>query len=114
MGDLSPHFSRSEFKCKHCGRLVGPALQLVDLLERIRAITGRPLVVVSGYRCAEHNAAVGGASGSQHVRGTAADIGPFRATLKQAQALGARGVGTKGRWAVHVDVRSGPRAHWEY
>jgi uncharacterized protein YcbK (DUF882 family) len=114
MGDLSPHFSRSEFRCKHCGHLVGPDMQLVDVLERIRGITGRPLIVVSGVRCVVHNANVGGVRGSQHVLGTAADIASGRATLRQAQAAGAKGIGTRGRWAVHVDVRSGARAHWTY
>lgn len=114
MGDLSPHFSRVEFMCRHCRKLRGPALQLVDVLERIRAITGEPLIIVSGHRCAEHNAAVGGVRGSQHVAGQAADIGPGRATLQQAYAAGATGVGTKGKWAVHVDVRRGARAHWLY
>jgi len=114
MGDLSPHFSRSEFRCKHCGALVGPDKRLVALLERIRALTGEPLVVVSGYRCATHNRAIGGARTSQHLRGTAADIPRGRATFDQARAAGARGVGMKGSWAIHVDVRAGSPARWEY
>ena len=114
MGDLSPHFSRSEFRCRHCRALAGPARELVQLLERIRALQGKPLVVVSGYRCAVHNTAVGGASRSQHLLGNAADIPRGRATEEQALELGARGVGLSGRWAVHVDVRTGPRAVWRY
>lgn len=114
MGDLSPHFSRREFRCRHCEALHGPAMQLVDTLERIRALTGRPLIVVSGYRCTTHNRAVGGATTSQHLVGTAADIPRGRATYDQAVAAGARGVGMKGKWAIHVDVRAGARARWEY
>lgn len=113
MGDLSPHFSRSEFRCKHCGRLYGPDMRLVDVLERIRSITGKPLIVVSGYRCPVHNAAVGGARGSRHTAGAAADIPEGRATLLQARAAGARGIGTRGQWAVHVDWRE-TAAHWRY
>lgn len=114
MGDLSAHFSRSEFACRHCGAQKTISPDLIRTLERIRAINGRPLVIVSGYRCAVHNRAVGGASQSQHLLGTAADIGQGRATLHQARALGARGVGVRGRWAVHVDVRVGRPASWTY
>jgi len=67
MGDLSPHFSRSEFRCRcGCGAdAVLPAL--VERLEQIRAILGRPIVIRSGCRCPAHNRAVGGMSGSAHV-----------------------------------------------
>jgi uncharacterized protein YcbK (DUF882 family) len=116
VGDLSPHFSRSEFRCKHCGALVGPDAQLVDVLEYTRALTGRPLRVVSGYRCPTHNARVGGVPSSQHVHGTAADIPPGRLREDQARAFGATGIGLRGEWVVHVDVRSrkGPPAVWKY
>jgi uncharacterized protein YcbK (DUF882 family) len=114
MGDLSAHFSRAEFKCRHCGHLHGPALALVAVLERIRSISGKPLTVVSGYRCPVHNRAVGGAINSRHLHGDAADIPRGRATLAQARAAGAVGVGTSGEWATHVDVRPGGPAHWRY
>jgi len=114
MGDLSPHFSRSEFRCRHCGALSGPDPQLLLVLERIRDLTDQPLRVVSGYRCTTHNRAVGGAVTSQHLSGRAADLPPGRATLTQAVAAGARGVGCKDGWAVHVDVRPGDRATWTY
>lgn len=45
-----------------------------NVLEPARAAYGKPLYVNSGYRCSIHNAAVGGASGSQHMRGEAADL----------------------------------------
>lgn len=114
MGDLSAHFSRSEFRCRHCLRLVGPAGDLVHVLEHIRALSGAPLHVVSGFRCPQHNEAVGGAVGSQHLFGTAADLAQGRATLAQARAAGATGVGVKNGWATHVDVRAGGPAVWVY
>lgn len=120
MGDLSAHFNRSEFRCHGHGQrghidhptLVDPAL--VQVLEAIRAITGRPLRIVSGHRCQWYNARVGGAQRSQHIMGTAADIPPGRCDLVQARRAGARGVGTKGASAVHVDTRAGRLAHWTY
>lgn len=106
MGNLSPHFDTSEFACHHCGRVsVSPSL--VEHLERLRRILGRPIVIVSGWRCAEHNAAVGGAPRSQHLYGRAADIPSGVATVPQALAAGFTGVGHRRGWVVHVDVRSG-------
>lgn len=45
-----------------------------EVLEPARAAYGKPIIVNSGYRCSIHNAAVGGASSSQHMRGEAADL----------------------------------------
>jgi hypothetical protein len=44
------------------------------LLDPVRELWGAPLRVDSGYRCPELNRAVGGAAGSQHLSGEAADI----------------------------------------
>ena len=44
------------------------------VLDRLRSEWGRPIIVTSGYRCKELNAAVGGARYSQHLKGQAADI----------------------------------------
>lgn len=106
MGDLSPHFDVREFRCKHCGAVKVTA-ELVALLERLRSIVAAPLIVVSGYRCPTHNGRVGGASNSYHLRGMAADLRVGYATVGQALDAGATGVGTKGPYAVHVDVRPG-------
>lgn len=49
--------------------------QLIEqLLDPIRAAWGGPITINSGYRCPKLNAAVGGVSTSQHLRGEAADI----------------------------------------
>lgn len=73
---LSEHFSESEMSCHHCGQLPAGGISgvLLDGLERLRTIVGKPIYVTNAYRCPEHNAAVGGVSNSQHVHGTAADI----------------------------------------
>lgn len=122
MGDLSAHFSRSEFRCKGTGQPghrehdtnVDP--ELVQVLENLRAIDGKPLPVVSGKRCAWWNSRVGGARNSQHLLTTAADIPSGRFTSTQAFNAGAIGVGVdRHGWVTHVDTReSGRRALWRY
>ncbi|MCC8145436.1 MAG: D-Ala-D-Ala carboxypeptidase family metallohydrolase [Bacteroidales bacterium] len=47
----------------------------VSLLQPLRNSCGKPLYITSGYRCPELNAAVGGSSSSDHLKGKAADIG---------------------------------------
>jgi uncharacterized protein YcbK (DUF882 family) len=93
---------------------VGPPSELVRLLERLRELKGRSLVILSGHRCPASNRAVGGAPRSRHVVGDAADIPKGYATVKEAAAAGAVGIGDSDGWAVHVDVRPGPPARWSY
>lgn len=114
MGDLSAHFDSSEFADRSTGHRLPPPADLVQVLERIRALRPGPLQIVSGHRCCEHNAAIGGANRSRHIYGDAADIPPGRATPQEAFDAGAVGVGVDGEWAVHVDVRPGDRVRWEY
>lgn len=74
MGDLSKHFSRSEFACRcGCGQDTVDAV-LITVLEHIRAHFGKPITVHSGNRCVAYNRRVGGASSSQHIISRAADI----------------------------------------
>lgn len=110
MGDLSRHFSSSEFRSKDEATLTHAIDQaLVDVLERIRHAAGdRPLTIVSGYRTPAHNRAVGGARNSQHLYGRAADIPRGFVSAEVAHRCGARGVGVCDGWAVHVDTRPGP------
>ena len=110
MGDLSAHFSKSELQCRcGCGSLfVRPAL--LDALETVREFAGVPLVITSGYRCPEHNAAAGGKPDSAHLTGEAADIfipgnkDRFR-ILQAVFQYGPSRVGI-GRDFIHIDVSS--------
>ena len=92
--------------------------ELVEFLNQLRLRFGYALIVNSGYRSPEHNAAVGGVPNSQHVKGLAADIRPQ--DPKQLDALWALAddmneTGGCGRYDsfVHVD-RRGYRARWDY
>ncbi len=74
MGDLTSNFSRKEFACKcGCG-FDDVSLELVAVLQKLREHYDRPVVINSACRCEEHNERVGGAKGSKHKEGIAADI----------------------------------------
>jgi zinc D-Ala-D-Ala carboxypeptidase len=109
VGDLSAHFSRYEFRCHHCG-LVEVDHLLVARLELLRAAVGKPLRIVSGYRCPTHNAQVGGAPHSYHLTGAAVDPEAGYCNVPQAEAAGFRGIGVRNGRVVHLDVRKGPLA----
>lgn len=105
VGDLRQDFSRREFACKDgCGRDL-PTDELLDLLQRARSGEGRPLRIVSGVRCRDHNAAIGGSRASQHVHGRAADVPAGWAPMSLWRAYGAVGMGIRRGQVVHVDVR---------
>ena len=115
---ISPNFKAAEFACNHCGALPpgGIPPELLQYLEKIRAHFGKPVNVNSGYRCPTHNANVGGAKASQHLKGTAADIWiggtDPQLVYDYADALigDAGGVGDYDTF-THIDVR-GYRARW--
>lgn len=87
---------------------------LVQHLEKLRAIVGRPLHIITGHRCRPWELHRGRSGLSQHVHGRAADIPAGYATVAQAERAGFSGIGNSGRWAVHVDVRPGGPARWSY
>ncbi|QXP45098.1 hypothetical protein [Microvirus mar53] len=47
---------------------------LANMLDYLRTVYGRPLIITSGYRCAALNKAVGGVKYSRHLFGLAVDI----------------------------------------
>lgn len=111
MTQLSRHFSSDEFRCSHCGRLPrkGVSMRLIRALEQARSrYYPNGLVIVSGYRCPEHNAAVNGAVKSRHMTTnplSACDIRP-EMTIDEARKCGFRGIGyNRAYMVVHVDMR---------
>jgi uncharacterized protein YcbK (DUF882 family) len=116
-GYVSAHFRRDEFTCNHCGKLPdgAPPQELLAILEDVRAqFGGKPVTINSGYRCPTHNANVGGASNSEHLKGTAADIVVRDVPSGQVYAyLDPGHNGGLGSYPTftHVDVR-GSRARW--
>lgn len=76
---ITEHFSREEFDCRdgscYPEEWIESRLKpLCKALEKIRALTGHPLKVTSGYRTPKYNKAVGGAPNSFHKKGMAADL----------------------------------------
>jgi len=126
VGKLTEHFSEEEFACKclrkghaladgFCGGRVWTSPALVEKLEQLRAVFGASVTVNSGCRCAKYNRSVGGASDSQHVKGTAADITikgiPHSKVAEAAEKIGFGGIGRYDSF-THVDVRKG-KARWD-
>ncbi|SUW63282.1 Peptidase M15 [Buttiauxella agrestis] len=115
MGDISPHFNRSEFACKcGCG-FSAVDKELNAVLEDVRTHFNSPLVIDCACRCPSHNADVGGVADSQHVYGMAADIkvngvspDDVASYIEKAHPNG--GVGRYDTF-THVDVR-GYSARW--
>ena len=89
--------------------------RLANLEERIQnIIPGYKLNIMSGYRDFAYNKGVGGAKGSKHMEGIAADILIPKGMSQQvfielAKQAGFTGIGTYGTF-THVDL--GPERHW--
>jgi len=66
----------------------------VQVLEPLRRFADAPVIISSGYRCKELNRAVGGAAGSQHLTGEAADIVPAGQRDRSRDPAGQAGRGT--------------------
>ena len=123
---LSPAFRVRELRCRDGTDAVLIDEELVIVLQCIREHFGKPVHITSGYRTAEHNAAVGGSKSSQHLLGRAADFyveGVDVATVAAyAETLlpGRGGIGrypkdakhpTRKTGWVHIDTRAG-KSRW--
>jgi hypothetical protein len=117
---LTTNFQVWEFECKAAAEVLIDD-RLPEVLQTIRGLLERPVRVNSGYRSPEYNSTVpGAAKNSQHILGTAADIGvsgvtPLsiaRAAEKALAQVGIQGgIGLYDTF-VHVDVRD-KKARWE-
>ena len=67
MGDLSKNFSKLEFQCPcSCGANQISSV-LVEKLQKVRDIIGRPIIITSGVRCEFHNTSIKASMNSSHV-----------------------------------------------
>jgi uncharacterized protein YcbK (DUF882 family) len=115
---LSKNFKLSEFRCKCCGEVIVDPV-LLNGLQELRDLLGKPLIITSGYRCKKHNKDVGGSPNSQHLLGKAADIYAPAFEIHELGEIakhvevfynGGMGLYPKQRF-LHVDVR-GVMARW--
>lgn len=128
-GRVSDHFTIREFACRcwerghrggdFCNGWPTSRRKLILGLERLREANGRSVYVVNGHRCKPYNAHVKGASGSQHVQGTAADVTQrlSRAAVTRLGVFTGIGYQRRGELVLHVDVRRGSTsspATWPY
>lgn len=112
---LSENFSSLEFDCHGSGccseTIINP--KLVEYVQKIRDHFGKPITVTSGYRCPIHNKRIGGATGSRHSKGDAADIVVQGVTPREvaqyAESIGIKGIGlyetSADGYFTHVDTR---------
>lgn len=55
-----------------CGLMI--KTELLMTLYQVQTDYGKPLVILSGARCAKHNEKVGGSKKSAHIEGKAVDV----------------------------------------
>jgi hypothetical protein len=99
--------------------MIGVNPSVTEKLDQLQATQRSPLSISSGYRSKAYNAKVGGARGSQHIRGNAIDIDTrnmsreeVKSLISEASRLGFTGIGvydTASNQSIHLDV-AGRRA----
>lgn len=113
---LSTNFKVKEFACSDKTDVIFIAPKLVTVLQKVRTYFGKPVTINSGYRTVAHNKAVKGATYSQHLYGTAADITVKGVSPKVVAAYVEKlmpktgGIGIYDTF-VHVDVRE-TKSRW--
>lgn len=121
---LSANFNSYEFRCG-LGRPCSCTTTLIDtalvaILQKVRNHwPGHKVTITSGYRCPAYNKSSGGATGSYHSRGMAADIVVDeikpREVAKYAESIGVLGIGLyetdKDGHFVHLDTRT-YKSYW--
>lgn len=113
---LAKNFKLSEFKCRHCDKVLMPDMRLVEKLQQLRDLLGKS-IKVSGYRCPEYNKqlvnnpTLNASPTSKHMQGIAADITSNGVSPEEMCYL-AKKVGFPAiriyDGHVHVDVRDVP------
>ena len=120
----SASFDSTEFDCnckyENCTYTVIDT-ELLEKLERVRGILGKPVHILSGYRCAAYqlelgNRGLSAAKTSQHCLGRAADIKVsvhIEELIDAAETVGFLAIGVAKRW-IHVDTRTDRIRRWTY
>jgi len=120
---LTTNFSLNEFNKRNYNVPTDVLRNLIELAKNLQVLRDevkKPIKITSGYRPAELNAKVGGATKSRHITGQAADLKIEGYTPKQVAAIIEKliaagkmkqgGLGIYSTW-IHYDVR-GTAARW--
>jgi len=88
------------------GQLMDP--KLLEMIDEVREIYGKPIRVTSGYRTEAHNHKVGGVSSSSHLKGLAIDVACVKSDdrfemLTALLEVGFNRIGVAGSF-IHVDI----------
>ena len=115
-------FHSDEFLCQHCGK-DGIDLDFARTIDKLRFECGFPLLISSGYRCAEHPIEKRKSKPGAHATGFAVDLavtgGQALTVLQKSIEMGFQriGVAQKGKSRfIHVDMAEGfpAPALWSY
>jgi uncharacterized protein YcbK (DUF882 family) len=120
---LTTNFSLNEFNKRNYNVPTDVLRNLIELAKNLQVLRDevkKPIKITSGYRPAEHNAKIGGATKSRHITGQAADLKIEGYTPKQVAAIIEKliasgkmkqgGLGIYSTW-IHYDCR-GTAARW--
>ena len=67
MGDLTKNFSKLEIMCPcSCGADKISSI-LIEKLQKVRNIIGRPIIITSGVRCKFYNTSIKASMNSSHI-----------------------------------------------
>jgi uncharacterized protein YcbK (DUF882 family) len=114
---ITKSFSSTEFDCKcvlpSCTKTL-INIEHVTKLQELRDKWGS-ITITSGFRCAEHNKAIGGEKNSIHMQGSATDIVVASKTPNEVQESLKDWNGGLGRYKTftHIDSR-GSKARWDF
>ena len=102
------YFDTSEFDCPIAGQGDKMDKNFLKLLDEARHIADVPFRITSGYRCPEHNKAVGGVPGSSHTKFVACDIHCDNSArryliVSSLMKVGLRRIGISDNF-IHVDM----------
>ena len=108
---LSANFKVREFACKDGSDPIFIDMDLVAVLQNIRNHFKKPVIINSGYRTPPYNKKLDGATYSQHLYGTAADIqvtGVKPSEVADYAETLLKNTGGIGRYPTftHIDVRA--------
>lgn len=123
IGDVqvARNFKLDELACRHCGDVKFVAYELLEVAQSIRDHFKKAIRLV-GYRCPTHNKAIGGATNSGHIHGTALDISAWNNDISPenlksyvVKNFGVDYVEGLGIYSGHIHIdkcHGGKRVYW--